>query len=526
LAQTDIMTLMRRGWWVLVILTILGASIAYLTREEPASGPSRWRATSTVVSSGDVGTPEQQIRLRRLGAGAVRPPLLDEIADDVGLTPQELRASVIPTLNAKLGGIDFLVNRTASGEARVIADTVAGAVIAAEVAEGEAARNERIVALYTELVTIGRDLDAVRAELQTGNDDKQLTAERDRLVASQSEATQRLVDVQRSANPADDLEALPSLDPVDLSDPAGSASPVGRTVGGALVGLVLGAAALILVDRLDTKLRDRRHVEAAFGTQVLTAISSSRRGWPAGGAPSANGYRTLRVALRDHAPHPNRGLEGRHERTASIRADGFVQVVLVTSPSEGDGRSTVASNLAVALAEVGWQVVLADAHHANAMQHTAFQLERSPGLVEACLDDRLDHPEEADLAPCLQATSTSGLLLLAAGGPVDNPATLMGRAPSVLRALRAWADYVVVDCPPVLTANDALDLAAAADAVLLVARAGHTRRSAASRAAELLRLVGAPVFGSVLLGGTAVVEPAHPMEPASAPPTRDPLRTG
>lgn len=524
--QTDVITLVRRGWWVLAALAVLGAATAFLTRERPEDATPRWQAKATISDSADAITSEQQIRLRRLGAEALRPPVIDEVATDVGLSTGAIRSSVVPTLNIKFGGVDLITERTTGDEARTLADALATAVVARERADAGTAKTERIATLYGQITAIDTQLGDVRNALDDGRDPS-LLAERDRLQVSLTEAFGRLDEVQRAPSPADRLQVLPAFDAVDLTAGTSSTSPIGRTVGGALVGLVLGLVALVLVDRFDPKLRDRRAVERAVGTTVLTAIAPSRDGWPADGAPASDGYRTLRVALRDHEPGAPTHRDGRHPRTGSLRADGIIQTVLVTSPSSRDGRSTVAANLATALAEVGWAVVLVDAHHASPIQHSMAGLHPGPGMSDACADPQLDDPEQADLAPCLQATAVPGLLLMASGRPVTNPATLMAREPSVLRALRAWADYIVVDCPPVVGSNDALELSGAADAIVVVTRAGHTKRAPAARAAELLRLVGAPVFGAVLLGGTAVVEPTRrspaPPAPLASP---DPARAG
>ncbi len=101
-------------------------------------------------------------------------------------------------------------------------------------------------------------------------------------------------------------------------------------------------------------------------------------------------------------------------------------------------------------------------------------------------------------------TSIRNVRLVPSGRPVDNPAPLLEHAAGLVRATRPLADFVLIDCPPLLVANDAVEMARHADGVLLVARAGQTPVEAAERSAELLERLEIPVVGTVLVGSEAV----------------------
>jgi receptor protein-tyrosine kinase len=107
----------------------------------------------------------------------------------------------------------------------------------------------------------------------------------------------------------------------------------------------------------------------------------------------------------------------------------------------------------------------------------------------------LNTPDEA-----IRSTQVNGLFLLPAGTPDLNPASLLanGRTQALLETLAREYDCVLLDCPPVLVAADAAILGTAADAVLLILRAGHTDRHNAQDALHQLDTVGARVVGGVL----------------------------
>jgi capsular exopolysaccharide synthesis family protein len=194
------------------------------------------------------------------------------------------------------------------------------------------------------------------------------------------------------------------------------------------------------------------------------------------GSRSAEPFRTLRLAV------------------AASRNGNARQPLLVTSPSGGDGKSTVATSYALVSAAAGDRVLLVDAHLRNPSLHTFFDVARSPGLVEV-VEDELD-PAHA----LHQLTEFNGLDLLTAGCHTSRPGEIV--ASRRLAAVLTWAreqlyDCVVLDSPPVLAGADAGALAAAGADVVVVVRRGARRRPAAEALGEL-ELVGANVVGLVM----------------------------
>jgi len=161
---------------------------------------------------------------------------------------------------------------------------------------------------------------------------------------------------------------------------------------------------------------------------------------------------------------------------------GKLSTLLITSPLPGDGKSTIALNLATALAEQGKRTVLlveADLHH--------------PSLTQ-----QLGIPTQAGLAECLEhgmnpmsnvrRIEPLGFYLLSSGEPRGNPTELLQSEAlsTIMQELSAYFDWILIDSPPVMPLTDALSLARHANASLLVARAGHTPRQAIEQTVKLL----------------------------------------
>ena len=192
--------------------------------------------------------------------------------------------------------------------------------------------------------------------------------------------------------------------------------------------------------------------------------------------PATERFRLLRMRLQERA------------KTRKLKT------VLITSPLPHDGKSTVALNLATALAERGKRSVLlieGDLHHPEVMSRLG--LEPSAGLGE-CLEDHTSPLQS------LLRVQPLGWYLLPAGRSSANPTELLQTpaAADLFHSLAHYFDWVVVDSPPVLPLTDALSLRQRADACLLVVRADTTPRDAVDQA---VNLVGKEHILGIVLNG-------------------------
>jgi protein-tyrosine kinase len=181
---------------------------------------------------------------------------------------------------------------------------------------------------------------------------------------------------------------------------------------------------------------------------------------------------------------------------AFARIDDPVKTLVLTSALPGEGKTTTAVNLAIALTERGLNVLLIDADLRRGRVHYLFGLSREPGLSDV-LQGRCHH----DAARRLIALESGRCLsFLTCGAVDDSPPSLVGssRMRHLLHEVRDLFDLVIVDSPPVNILTDAALLGTHADGVVLVARAGSTDASALTYAVEQLANVRAPLLGVVL----------------------------
>ena len=173
--------------------------------------------------------------------------------------------------------------------------------------------------------------------------------------------------------------------------------------------------------------------------------------------------------------------------------DRRVRALLITSTSPEEGKSTVLVNLAVTFAQAGNRVVVVDADLRRPSLHKFFGLPNQSGLTTAVLD-------EEGGAIDIRDTPIANLRVLTSGPLPPNPAELLGsqRMDRLTEALRAEADYLLFDSPPIVAVTDAAVLGRRLDGVLLVIDAGRTKRDHARRAKLLLEKVNAHVLGAVL----------------------------
>lgn len=170
-----------------------------------------------------------------------------------------------------------------------------------------------------------------------------------------------------------------------------------------------------------------------------------------------------------------------------------IHTLLVTSPVQGEGKSDALANLAVTFAQAGNKTILVDADLRRPAQHEIWGV-KNRGLTTMMIED------SAMSSPPLQETGVDNLMLLTAGDNAPNPADLLSskRMTDIIGILKARATYILFDAPPVLAVTDAALLSVKLDGVLLVVKAGESRRDKTVQAREALETVNARVLGAVL----------------------------
>ncbi len=251
--------------------------------------------------------------------------------------------------------------------------------------------------------------------------------------------------------------------------------------GGLLLGLVLGLAFAYLRDRFDNTVKTSQTLEEITGVGTVATIpfDRDRRNQPGisfvgDNSAIAEAFRELRTNLQ------------------FLEVDNPPRALVVTSSLPGEGKTTVALNLALALAEAEHSVILVDGDLRRPKIATRLQLIGSVGF-STVLTGR------ATLDEVIQKTRVPGLSVLTSGAAPPNPSELLGSqsAKKVLSELNAHFDFVIVDSSPLLAVTDAAILSASADGVLVMAHFGATKRDQLAHAVGNLRNVGAPLLGAV-----------------------------
>jgi len=251
---------------------------------------------------------------------------------------------------------------------------------------------------------------------------------------------------------------------------------------GVILGGLLGIGLAVLRDRLDNTVKSQETVEDITGTGAVGYIpfdkgivASPAISFDFDNSSTAEAFRKLRTNLQ------------------FLTVDRPPRVIVITSASPGEGKSTTSINIALALAEADNNVVLVDGDLRRPRLAKYLDVLGSVG-VSTVLSGA------APLDEVLQQTKFPRLTVLAAGPTPPNPSELLGSltAEKMLGELRAQFDYVIIDSAPVLAVTDGAILAAKADGALVVVRAGKTKRDQLAHAIGMLNDVGATLLGAVL----------------------------
>lgn len=273
------------------------------------------------------------------------------------------------------------------------------------------------------------------------------------------------------------------VQPAEAATKASAPRPTLNIVGGFALGILAGIILASLRSSLDTRLRDRTDVTRAARHPLVGEIprDTSAERYPLAQDGNwyglrAEAFRQLRTNLR------------------FVRVDEPPRTIVITSPLPEEGKTSVAINLALTLAQSGATVICVDADLRRPSLSEHFNVVPEVGLTTVLLG-------EAQIHEVIQPSGRKAPLSIVTSGQVPpNPSELLGsdRMKQVVDQLAEMADYVVIDTPPLLPVTDAAIIATLADGAVIVTRANSTRRDDLAGALKALDLVSARVLGTVL----------------------------
>jgi succinoglycan biosynthesis transport protein ExoP len=281
-----------------------------------------------------------------------------------------------------------------------------------------------------------------------------------------------------------------------------------RIVGVAFaIALAFGIGLAVLLEYADVTLRSPEDVEKYLRLTALLAVPAINRSTMRfTTSPDAElGNLQLGAGKRDNPElllntPANSALSEAYRRLRTSvllsTAGHPPRTLLITSALQGEGKTTVATNIAISLAQTGAKVLLIDADMRRPRIHEHFSVPNTGGL-STCLSSDMNG---SDFLRLIHETPANCLHLLTSGPVPPNPAELLGsdQMRKMLKQLESTFAHIVIDSPPAAIVTDAVLLGSMVEGVLLVVRHCSTSREVARRVRQVLQDVGAKVFGVVL----------------------------
>ena len=283
------------------------------------------------------------------------------------------------------------------------------------------------------------------------------------------------------------LENTPTVVQVESAKPPTkpiSPRPLTDTMLGVIVGIMIAAGLVFLIEYLDDKINSPEDLQNIFNQPPLGYISELNYS-------SKNGR--YKVYVGSHPLTP--GEEEFHSLRTNIEfinINSSAQKILITSPSADEGKSTVASNLAMALIQDNKRVVLIDADLRRPALHRFFNLDNRIGLSEY-LKGQVENDKLG-----INVDKSNRLVVIPSGKLPSNPTELLNsnRMTQLLSKLQAVSNYIIIDSPPLLV-TDPVILSAKVDGVLLVVQPGSTRKRTMEGAFDQLMHAKSRILGVV-----------------------------
>ncbi len=533
---------LRRHWRLIVAVTVVGAALgaaSTLLDRETSTNKVFYSATHTLVFDNQGDGQRRYTNPNQIAILATTGDVPDEVAKTLGTTAsgRELAIRVTTTNRPESQTLDITAIDADAKRAVLLSDTFATQLITTLNEKEQQEFTTNLNSLAERVTEAQQARDAIIPQLQANPNDRFVQNEYEAAANTYGAVREQY---NREANSGAATAAVSTLEaaqaiPISSGEynallgagargrnhfssgggneafvaPTGGSSfddPVSRGVLGGLLGFLAGVGLALVAHKLDRRLRTREDAEVAFGLPVLAEVpklsSSQQRQHDvvAVSAPlsrAAEAYRAIRTSLvfqHNAAAHDRALSPGANGNAASDHAAIFEPeqqgplVVMVTSASPGEGKTTTSANLATVFGEAGSSVLLLNCDFRRPSIHEMFGLTDEPRRVQ-----------ETNVAGVKVVTN----VLVDAGA---NPAQVVAAQRQVIAAARERFDVVILDTAPLLTANDAIEVVSSADLVLLVARPELTTTDTAERSMDLLGRLDAPLGGVVLVAAAEVTD--------------------
>ena len=484
---------LRKWWWLVVASTLIAVIFSSLS---VLLQPRIYQAHTTLLIGTTITDPNPSSNELQLGQQlaaayadlANREIVRNATQDALGMdTLPEYLAVALP--NTQL--IEITVNDTNPERAQQVANELAAQLMQLgplnaqpEEPGRQAFIRERLDSLEAEIKSTEADIEKLQAELGNAFSAQQIEDIQDQISSLQSKLStmENNYGLLLSNSQTGATNTLTVIASAELPS-----SPIGPMQGltillAAVAGFVLAAGEAYLLEYLDDTLKSPDEVERLFSAPVIGHILDQGDGMNKdrlydvddSNEPFTEPFRVLRTGI-DLADR-----------------DRPLKTILVSSPDSGDGKSSVAVNLALSLAQRDKKVLLLDADLRKPRVHELFNLANDTGWADLV-------SSRAALNGNIGLKEVKNVGVLTAGNTPPDPAGLLSseKMGEFLSKLGEAADVVIIDGPPFIV-GDAMILASKVDGILMVVRPAHTRRPLARSSMEQIKLAGGRVVGVVL----------------------------
>ena len=484
---------LRKWWWLVAASTLIAAIFSSLS---VLRQPAIYQARTTLMIGTTITNPNPSSNELFLGQQlaaayadlANREIVRNATKNSLGMSQlPEYFAQALP--NTQL--IAITVNDIDPERAQIVANELAAQMIHLSPVSGQSDERvrqefvrERLNSLEVQIQETEVEIEKLQEELANTFSAQQINNKQDQIASLQSKLSTMennygllLSNTQQGA-----INTLTIIASAELpSRPMGSLKGLTILLAAA-AGFVLAAGTAYLLEYLDDSLKSPDTVMNLFSAPILGRIFEQ-----------ADGINENRLYDADDSNHPlTEPFRALRTEIDLAEMGQRLKTILVTSPDSGDGKTSVAVNLALSISQRGKKVFLLDADLRKPKIHKLFGLANDEGLADvvfarAVFDWRIGIKEVKQIS------------VLTAGNKPADPAELLSseKMALFLTELKEVADVVIIDGPP-LFVPDAMILASKVDGVLMVVRPAHTRQSLAKASMEHIKLVGAKVVGVVL----------------------------